>query len=210
MTLRRDPDGTLNLRLYLDPTNPKIFRYSDFIKDYDYEAFITATESERKKIDIFFQKNAKGLAESMYNGAMTAFRGRLAREQQIAQSSSLLPSSDPVEQLASTVEKLSLGTEAKYTAEDAERFLIILKAGGQGVAELPLADKQKFVYWKMDYLQTLIDKQKKLEAEGLELSRRRDFLLMQTGQKILAEIAEQDHSTSNVPDSNPTKKISLQ
>ncbi|MCS5708348.1 hypothetical protein CC99x_005455 [Candidatus Berkiella cookevillensis] len=204
MALRRHSDGTFDLKLYVHPTKSTVFQFSLLLDDYDYDAYITATPSEKALIEFFVEKKGNARAKESYAEIIKSHREREAAEK----AAQTIPSSDPVEQLASTVEKLSLSTEAKYTAEDAERFLAISGKPG-AISALTNDDQQKFVYWKIDRLQALIAKQQSLEADALELNRRRDLLLMQTGQKILAEIAEQGQSTSSVLDSSSTKKITF-
>lgn len=204
MALRKNSDGNFDLRLYVHPENPKIFLYEQLLSDYDYEAYKEASERDKKKIEIFLNKYASATIKIKCSILVQSHMKR-EEEEKAAQT---MPSSDPVEQLASTVEKLSLGSEAKYTDEDAERFLALSGKPG-AISSLSNDDQQKYVYWKIDRLQALMAKQQSLEAEALELNRRRDLILMQTGQKILEEIAEQSQSTSSVPDSSSTKKITF-
>lgn len=109
MALRRLKDGTLDLRLYLDPTNSKAFQYFVLLEDYDYEAYKGATDGERKKISLFINKNANSTIKEIFSNTIKGFVKRA--EEELAQTSSSIPSSDPVEQLSSTVAKLSLVSE---------------------------------------------------------------------------------------------------
>lgn len=197
MALRRHPDGKFDLKLYFRP-NSRTFLFSALLDDYDYDAYITASSGERTVIRIFIEKNGNARAKESYAEIIKSHTEREAAEQ--------------VEQLASTVEKLSLGSEAKYTDEDAERFLALSGKPG-AISSLSNDDQQKYVYWKIDYLQPFIAQQteerQRLETERVELDRRRDFLLRQTAEKILDELAEKNQTTSSVVNSGPTKKSSV-
>lgn len=208
MALRKNSDGNFDLRLYVHPENPKIFLYEQLLSDYDYEAYKEASERDKKKIEIFLNKYASATIKIKCSILVQSHMKR-EEEEKAAQT---MPSSDPVEQLASTVEKLSLGSEAKYTDEDAERFLALSGKPG-AISSLSNDDQQKYVYWKIDYLQPFIAQQteerQRLETERVELDRRRDFLLRQTAEKILDELAEKNQTTSSVVNSGPTKKSSV-
>lgn len=106
MALRRHPDGKFDLKLYFRP-NSRTFLFSALLDDYDYDAYITASLGERTVIKIFIEKNGNARAKESYAEIIKSHREREAAEK----AAQTMPSSDPVEQLASTVEKLSLGTE---------------------------------------------------------------------------------------------------
>lgn len=111
MALRKNSDGNFDLRLYVHPENPKIFLYEQLLSDYDYEAYKEASERDKKKIEIFLNKYASATIKIKCSILVQSHMKR-EEEEKAAQT---MPSSDPVEQLASTVEKLSLGSEPQQS-----------------------------------------------------------------------------------------------
>lgn len=150
MTLRKNSDGNFDLRLYTHPDNPKIFLYEQLLSDYDYDSYKEATLKDRTKIELFLNRYASATIKLKYSILLESHQKREAEEKE-AQSipSSSVPSTDPVEQLSSTVAKLSLesGSQHSSSVQDipqSSKTLILSTTSSVKIDPTTMEDKDLF------------------------------------------------------------------